>query len=112
MKIYLFQQSNSCWICKLIGNDEEKVRNHCHVTGKFRGAAHEICNINLQSTKKLPVMFHNLTGYDSHLNFRELDKFDVKMSVIPTELERYIAFFWNKNFFWNKKKCLLTVCNL
>ena len=38
---YLFQQSNSCWICKkIIDNDEEKVRDHCHVTGKFRGAAH------------------------------------------------------------------------
>ena len=37
---HLFQQSNSCWICnKLIDNDEEKVRDHWHVTGKFRGAA-------------------------------------------------------------------------
>ena len=41
---HLFQQSNSCWICKkLIDNDEEKVRDHCHVTGKFRGAAHWNC---------------------------------------------------------------------
>ena len=41
----LFQQSNSCWICKkLIDKDEEKVRDHCHVTGKFRGAAHRNCN--------------------------------------------------------------------
>ena len=45
---HLFQQSNSCWICKkLIDNDEEKVRDHCHLTGKFRGAAHGSCNINL-----------------------------------------------------------------
>ena len=43
---HLFQQSNSCWICKkLIDNDEEKVRDHCHVIGKFRGAAHWDCNI-------------------------------------------------------------------
>ena len=43
---YLFQQSNSCWICKkLIDNDDEKVRDHFHVTGKFRGAAHWSCNI-------------------------------------------------------------------
>ena len=42
---HLFQQSNSCWICKkLIDNDEEKVRDHCHVTGKFRGAAHWNCS--------------------------------------------------------------------
>ena len=44
----LFQKSNSCWICKkLIDSDEEKVRDHCHVTGKFRGAAHKSCNLNL-----------------------------------------------------------------
>ena len=55
---HLFQKSNSCWICKkLIDNDEEKVRDHCHVTGKFRGAAHWNCNINLQLTKKVPVIF-------------------------------------------------------
>ena len=59
-KEHLFQQSNSCWICKkLIDNDEEKVRDHCHVTGKFRGAAHGSCNINLQLTKKVPAIFHN-----------------------------------------------------
>ena len=45
----LFQKSNNCWICKkLIDNDEEKVRDHCHVTGKFRGAAHKNCNTNFQ----------------------------------------------------------------
>ena len=44
---HLFQKSNSCGIYKkLIDNDEEKVRDHCHVTAKFRGAAHRSCNIN------------------------------------------------------------------
>ena len=72
---HLFQQSNSYWICeKLIGNDEEKVIDHCHVTGKFRDAAHWDCNINFQLTKKIPVIFYNLRGYDSHLIFNELDK--------------------------------------
>ena len=81
---HLFQQSNSCWICKnLIDNDEEKVRDHCHVTAKFRGAAHWHCNINFQLTKNVPVIFHNLRGYDSHLIFNELGKFDVKIDVIP-----------------------------
>ena len=90
----LFQKSNSCWICKkLIDNDEEKVRDHCHVTGKFRGAAHWNCNINFQLTKKVPVIFHNLRGYDSHLIFNELTKFDVKTKVIPNGLEKYMAFF-------------------
>ena len=54
-----FQSSNTCWICeKLI--DDEKVRDNCHIAGKFRGAAYWNCNINLQLTKKFPVIFHNL----------------------------------------------------
>ena len=70
---HLLQQSSSCWISeKLIDNDDKKVRDHCHVTGRFRGAAHWSCNINLQLTKKVPVIFHNLRGYDSHLIFLRL----------------------------------------
>ena len=90
----LFQKSNSCWICKkLIDNDEEKVRDDCHVTGKFRAAAHRNGTINFQSTIKVPVIFHNLIGYDSHLIFNELTKFDVKTKIIPNGLEKYMAFF-------------------
>ena len=93
-----FQQGNSCWICeKLSDCDKEKVRDHCHVTGKFRRAAHWSCNINFQMTKKVPVIFHNLRGYDSHLIFCELNKFDVKINVIPNQLEKCMAFFLNKN---------------
>ena len=92
---HLFQQSNSCWICKkVIDNDEEKVKDHCHVTGKFRGAAHGSCNINLQLTKKVSVIFHNLRGYDSHLIFCGLDKFHVNISVTLNGLEKYIVFFF------------------
>ena len=92
---HLFQQSNSCWICKkLIDNDEEKVRDHYHVTGKFRVAVHWNCNINFQLAKKVPVIFHNLGGYDSNLILNELDKFDVKISVIPNGLEKYMVFFF------------------
>ena len=78
-----FILSNICWICeKLIDDGNEKVRDHCHVTGKFNGAAHWSCNKNLQLTKKVPVMFDNLRGYDSHLTFNELKNFDVKIIVI------------------------------
>ena len=95
---HLLQRSNSCWTCKkLVDNVEEKVRDHWHVTGKFRGAVHGSCNMNLQLTKKVPVIFHNLRGYDSHLIFSELDQFDVKISVIPNGLEEYMEFFFNKN---------------
>ena len=95
---YLFQQSNSCWICKkLIDHDDEKVRDRCHITGKFRGAAHWDCNINFQLTKKVPVIFHNFKGYDSHLIFSELHKFNLKINVIPKGLEKYMAFLLGKN---------------
>ena len=95
---YIFQESNNCRICKkLIDNDDEKVRDHCHVTGKFRGAVHWDCNINFQLTKKVPVVFHNLKGYDSHLIFFELHKFNLKINVIPSGLEKYMAFFLGKN---------------
>ena len=94
----LFPKRHRCSICKkLIDNDEEKVRDHCHVTRKFRGAAHKICNINFQLTKKVRVIFHNLKGYEGHLIFNKLDKFDVKIKVIPNGLEKYMAFFLNKN---------------
>ena len=90
------QSSKTCWICeKLI--DDEKVKYHCHITRKFIGAAHWSCNINLQLTKKAPVIFHNLRSYDSHLIFDELKNFDVKNDAIPNRLEKYMAFILNKN---------------
>ena len=68
-----FEQSNICWIRnKLIDLSDEKVRDDCHISGKYRGAAHWSCNINLKITKKVPVIFHNLKGYDSYLIFKEL----------------------------------------
>ena len=92
-----FQSSKISWICeKLIDDDDEKVRDHRHVTGKFRGAAHWSCNINLQLNKKVLVIFHNLRGYDSHLIFHELSKFDVKIEVIPNRFKKYMTFFFKQ----------------
>ena len=86
---------------KFIDNDNEKVGDHCHVTGKYKGTAHWSCNINLQLSKKVPVIFDNLRGYDSHLIFNELNKFDVKTDVIPNRLEKYITFFKQKlSLYW------------
>ena len=63
-----FQLSNSCWICdKLFEVGDDKVRDHCHITEKYRGAARWSCNVNLKLTKKISAIFHNLRGYDSHL---------------------------------------------
>ena len=79
---------------KLTDDGDEEVRDHCHITEKLKGTAHWSCNLNLQLTKKVPVIFHNLSGYGSHWIFCELKKFDVKIDVIPNRLEKYIAFFF------------------
>ena len=64
-----FNNVAHCWICKgSLIND--KVRDHCHFTGKYRGAAHYIYNLQFKKPKFAPVIFHNLAGYDSHLFFK------------------------------------------
>ena len=93
-----FEKCNICWICGgLIKNDNDKVRDHCHITGKYKGAAHWKCNINLKVSKKLVAIFHNLKGYDSHLIFKELSKFNCNVDVTPNGLEKYMSFTLNKN---------------
>ena len=68
-----FEQRNICWICsKLIDFSDGKVRDHCHISGKYRGAAHWSCNIDFKISKKVPVILYNLKGYGSHLIFKEL----------------------------------------
>ena len=63
-----FQSSNNCWICnKLFTDEDKKVRDHDHVTGKYRGSADSNFNINLKLTKKVPVIFNNLRDYDGHI---------------------------------------------
>ena len=91
-----FQLSDSCWICdKLLVVGDEKVRDYYHITGKYRRGAHFSCNLELNG--KIPVIFHNLRGYDSHLIIKEVGKFDVKPSVIPDGLEKDMAFTINKS---------------
>ena len=90
-----FLSSNICWICEKT-TEVEKVRYHCHITGKYRGAALCNCNVNLKLTKNAFITLHNLKGYDIHL-INEIGKFNVKVDVIPRGLEKYIAFTINKN---------------
>ena len=88
------QSSKTCWICgKRVDDDDEKVRDHCHVTGKVIGAAHWICNINLQLTKNVPVIIHNLRTYNSHLIFDELKNLNMQIDLIRKWLEKYMTFF-------------------
>ena len=92
-----FKSSNKCWICsKFFAAEDNKVRDHDREAGKYRGSQWS-CSINVTLTKRVPVIFHNLKGYDSHLIMQEIGKFDVKISVIPNELEKYMAFKVNKN---------------
>ena len=46
---------------------KDRVCDHCHLSGKFSGAAHEVCNLKYTVRKFFPVAFHNLSGFDSHL---------------------------------------------
>lgn len=80
-----------------------KVRDHCHVTGTFRGAAHRACNLNLNyKDQKIPVFAHNARGYDWHLIFRSLpevsDEFG-NLEIIPRNYEQYIAFWGSSSRF-------------
>ncbi|CAB4014626.1 Hypothetical predicted protein, partial [Paramuricea clavata] len=68
-----FEKADKCSICGVEYKDEDiKVRDHCHATGKYRGSAHKACNLNFRMVEKVPVVFHNLRGYDSHLIMQEI----------------------------------------
>ena len=85
-------------ICdKLFAAGDNKVRDQYHVTGKYRGSAYWSCNINLKLSNKVPVIFHHLKGYDTHLIMQEIGRFDVKINVKPSGLEKYMAFTIGKN---------------
>ena len=90
-----FRKATECYICKNpFKEDQTKVRDHCHFTGKYRGAAHEKCNLALRKVKDIPVFFHNLSGYDAHLIFQNLTKIkDIETpTVIAKSMEKYVTF--------------------
>ena len=86
-----FQAATICHIC---GEhlEEDKVKDHCHVTGKYRGAAHNQCNLKYRIPRFIPVVFHNLKGYDSHLIMQHLGELDAEVTCIPNNMEKYISF--------------------
>ena len=105
-----FQKSDECHICSKKFTDEDiKVRDHCHITGKYRGSAHQECNLQLRvdvEKIKIPVIFHNLRGYDSHFIMQEIGqivkdyeytnkngkKCQMNINAIPNNMEKYMAF--------------------
>ena len=80
-----FNNADTCYLCGDCFNEENKrVRDHCHRTGSFRGAACQKCNINHFSNRYLPVVFHNLSGFDSHFIIREAYKIiDELTELVP-----------------------------
>ena len=96
-----FNKATECWICMEEFDDtpnekgykqNEKVRDHCHFTGRYRGAAHSKCNLNYRKPDFIPVVFHNLSGYDSHLFIWNLSSTEGKIDCIPNNEEKYISF--------------------
>ena len=105
-----FNKAEECHICNIKYNDDDiKVRDHCHITGKYRGSAHQECNLQLRVNPekvKIPVIFHNLRGYDSHFIMQEIgaivkdyeytnkkgEKCQMNINAIPNNMEKYMAF--------------------
>ena len=107
-----FQKADKCHICDKKYTDKDKrARDHCHITGKYRGSAHQDCNVNFKITEKIPVIFHNLRGYDSHFIIQNIGEIVKKntyknkngegkqysIDAIPNNMEQYMAFMLGKN---------------
>jgi len=86
-----FKNSIVCHICDKELNGD-KVRDHCHITGNYRGAAHNECNLNFINKLEIPVIFHNLKNYDAHFIMQCASEYNSKISCIPLDLEKYISF--------------------
>ena len=71
---------------------EDKVRDHYHYTGKYRGAACNKCNLKYKKANFTPVVFHNLSGYDAHLFIKNLGYNQGDINCIANNEEKYISF--------------------
>ena len=87
-----------CWICKKAFGDDllKKVQDHDHITGKYRGSVHSICNLQLQikpEEAKLNIFFHNMKNYDGHLISKVMGRASQEqISAIPNNMEKYLTF--------------------
>ena len=87
-----FEKETVCHICQKPFEQGGKVRDHCHFSGKYRGAAHNSCNLQCRKPMILPVVFHNLQGYDAHLFIKQLSSIPGELNCIPSTEEKYISF--------------------
>ena len=88
-----------CHICRKEFNTDDsdkkhyKVRGHCHYTGKYRGAAHDICNLRYKIPKEIPIVFHNGSTYDYHFIIKNLaEEFEGEFECLGENKEKYITF--------------------
>ena len=94
-----YKKQKVCYICKKrFSNDDDnkkyhKVRDHCHYTGKYRGATHSICHLRYKTSKEIPIVFHNGSTYDYHFIIKELAKeFEGQFECLGENTEKYITF--------------------
>ena len=87
-----YNKSVVCHICKKELLPEDKVCDLCHFTGEYRGPAHRNCNLQCRKPMIIPVIFHNLQGYDAHLFIKKLSKIKGDFTCIPSTEEKYISF--------------------
>ena len=91
-----YKRASKCHICfKPFNFKDPKVRDHCHYTGHYRGPAHSLCNLRYRIPSYIPVVFHNLSGYDAHLFIKELGKYSKDIEVIAKNKEDYVTFSVN-----------------
>lgn len=87
-----FDNATVCHLCNTeFNSSDEIVADHDHFTGQYRGPAHNVCNLNAKSCKFIPIIFHNLSGYDCHLFITELSKVVGRINLIPKTKEKYIS---------------------
>ena len=91
-----YNKQKVCYICKKEFDNnkkQQKVRDHCHYKGKYRGAAHNICNLRYKIPKEIPVVFHNGCTYDYHFIIKEFVKeFEGNFECLGENTEKYITF--------------------
>ena len=97
-----FNGARKCYICDGEFDDGRrgttKVRDHDHISGAFRGAAHSKCNLLKRQQRKIPVFFHNLRGYDEHILIPALGKYkDRKLHIIGQTMEKYMMIEFGKH---------------
>ena len=91
-----YKHMSSCHICfKPFREGNQKVRDHCHYSGIYRGATNSLCNLRYKIPSYILVVFHNLSGYDAHMFIKELANCGSKISVIAKNKEDYITFSVN-----------------